>query len=213
MKTLIANAGPATCISEARLPTLLTPLLSQRNGFYSYERSLHVFGSGESMAPEEMTVERWNTCGSAWSRSFPQLATHVVFAEDLFGGPFSVDPRGHVFRTDPEVAETVHYADSLLEWASRIETDPAGELGSGLGIAWQQAVRRLASAERLLPIRPFVLGGDYEVDNLIAVSNGMALSEYVQLARVLRSIPDGQTVSIDFWLCDVEAVPPSRGEA
>lgn len=66
--------------------------------------------------------------------------------------------------------------------------------GHSLAHAWQVRHGRLEEGERLVPRRPFVLGGAYAVDNLQPMSAVRAMKTRAALARQVCMLPDGTGV-------------------
>jgi outer membrane protein assembly factor BamB len=198
---LLSVAGPALGPSldpEAgsetqRIPSPLRALLSLRNGFYAFESALHVFATGVEVAPVEGSVEDWNA-PALWRDGYgPMAEGHFFFAEDLFGGQFSLKD-GHVYSFDPETGTPEWLADDILGWTARILDDYEVLTGYPLAHAWQSLHGRLVPGQRLMPKQPFVLGGEFTVENLYALDavDGMRLR--AGLAMQLRDLPDGAKV-------------------
>lgn len=62
----------------------LLRMLMQSNGFYAYERALHVFST--HTVQTEINLEDWNKEG-LWRSAYQGLAEDCLFfAEDVFGG-------------------------------------------------------------------------------------------------------------------------------
>lgn len=166
-------------------------LLSMSNGFYAFESALHLFPSGAS---ELMTVELWNDPG-LWRCDYGDLADGLVFfAEDIFGGQF-VLAGGGVGVFDPETGDVEAIASDLDEWASKMLNEFDFLCGYPLAHAWQQRHGELPRGQRLAPKVPFVLGGAFEVDNLVAVDAAHGMRARGNLALQILELPDGATIS------------------
>lgn len=61
--------------------------------------------------------------------------------------------------------------------------------GSSATDSWQQV------SERLLPKRPFVLGGEFAVDNLYVLDAVQGMRLRSELATEIASLPDGAAVT------------------
>lgn len=173
-------------------------MLQIKNGFAAFEAALVVFPATD--AGSVPGLDCWNRAES-WRRLYSGcIPTELVFfAEDLFGGQFGAMP-SEIVRFDPESGDIQHYADSLEEWARALLDNYAEDTGWPLAHEWQVLHGPLSLGQRLLPKQPFVLGGDYTVENLIAVDNAQALENWGRLFRGIRSIPDGEAVTIPGWL-------------
>ena len=170
-------------------------MLRRRNGFYAFEGALHVFA--DRVATGETGLERWNS-RTLWRDQYADLTNgHFFFAEDIFGGQFSLWERG-VCTWDPETGESELLADDVQEWAVAIVDDYEMLTGQPLAHAWQQANGPLALGDRLLPVRPFVLGGEFDVGNLRAVEAVSGMRIRGDVARQLRALPEGANVQLKY---------------
>lgn len=171
----------------------LLQLLTKRNGFYCFESALHVFPS--ACDPTLMSIERWNS-NDLWRKEYGSAVEgHVFFAEDVFGDQFGLN-RGKVYRFDPESGEIEESATNLEKWAGRILADTDYETGYPLASAWQQQNGPLAPGTRLVPKVPFILGGEYKVDNLYALDAIEAMKYRADIWNQIRNLPDGTPVNI-----------------
>jgi hypothetical protein len=170
--------------------------LQERNGFLAFESALHVraFGSHDSYPG----LLEWNDL-QGWRRHYPSVPRDVLFfAEDALAGQFGISPNG-IGRLDPESGKYASHSSMLDEWASRVLENYNFETGWELAHKWQMAHRPLKLGERLVPKQPFVLGGEFESDNLLAVLAGEAMERFGRLYQAIRNTPDGQRVTLDFW--------------
>jgi hypothetical protein len=201
---LVEIAGPAlsdaTPRIEAGLSDLATPLESQllklywaRNGFYAFESALHVFPMAAE--PEVISLEQWNSA-NLWRAAFGSLALGALFfAEDAFGGQFCIADGG-VVRFNPETGEREQIAASIYEWAAVILADSRMQTGWPLAHDWQARYGPLALDQRLVPKIPFVLGGEYVIQNLHALDCVAAMHFYADIARQIHDLADGSQVRL-----------------
>lgn len=201
---LVAHAGPALSQSTPRLTDgcadLAGPLgkdvlalLWSRNGFLAFDAALYVLPSASES--EAIGLAEWNA-DSLWRSAYKGLADGALFfALDLFGGQFGI-ANGEVFRFDPETGSREMMANSLEGWAHQILEDPGNETGWSLAVEWQNQFDAIDAAHRLIPKRPFVLGGEFTVDNLHPVESVKAMKFYSNLAIQIRDLPDGSQVSL-----------------
>jgi hypothetical protein len=171
----------------------LWSLLTRKNGFYAFESALRVFPIGA--VEGVMDLESWNS-GDLWRRLYADSTKGCVFfAEDIFGGQFCIR-EDRVTSFDPETGDLKTIARSLAQWAELILDRYNVLTGFPLAHEWQQRNGSLAPNQRLVPKTPFVLGGQYAVDNLHAVDavDGMRLR--ADIARQIRHLPDGAKVKL-----------------
>jgi hypothetical protein len=193
---LLRIAGPAVAPAaglDDSVPGRLNELLQSRNGFYAFESALHVLPWAAGPDPATMDLGQWND-DALWRRGYDGLADGLTFfAEDLFGGQFAL--RGvEVVTFEPETGDVTWLAADLDGWAGRLLEDYRLLTGQPLGHDWQASQGPLPAGKRLLPKRPFVLGGGYEVANLYALDATRGMQLRGELAVQLRDLPEGAKV-------------------
>lgn len=206
LQKLLSISSVAICDSKPNLPAFLSDfgghganqlveLLHERNGFYAFEGALHVFPSNCANSESPMDLERWNM-DFLWRSEFGSAADGLLFfAEDVFGEQFALSS-GSVWRFNPESGAREVIAQDLDEWAGKILADYSVETGFQLAHDWQQKNGQLAAGQRLIPKTPFILGGEYEVDNLFALDAVKAMRYRADIWKQIRDLPDGATVQL-----------------
>jgi hypothetical protein len=203
IQKLLRLAGPALCTdvstfsASKRLGSLEEPLgelLVKRNGFYVFESALLVRPSCRAGAATEMGVEEWNV-RSLWIDGYSDIGAHCIFfAEDAFGTQFYID-HGGVFTFDPETGDRSRIATDLDGWAQELLRDYEVLTGYPLAHAWQKRNGPIPPRKRLVPKVPFVLGGEFSLDNLYLGDSVEAMRARADVARQIRDLPDGTSVS------------------
>lgn len=89
-------------------------------------------------------------------------------------------------------------ATSVEDWAGQLLDRYTVLTGYPVAHDWQIARSPLEPGKRLLPIVPFVIGGDYVVDNLRAVGAEESMRLRAELALQIRHIPEGAEIRIRF---------------
>jgi hypothetical protein len=196
VERLISVGGSALGIPEPEvsgLPSDLWELLCLKNGFLAFESALHVL-PGEPVSGGTMSVQRWNGSG-LWRSSYDGMADGLFFfAEDVFGGQFAFDSLG-VLSFDPETGDCDRIADDLEGWAGRVLDDYRLLTGFPAAHSWQESHGQLAVGARLMPKRPFVLGGEFVAENLYALDAAKGMRMRGELATQIRDLPEGAEVS------------------
>ncbi|MGJ3507080.1 hypothetical protein [Enemella sp. A6] len=199
-RLLSACAGPLSDepiggLPAGRLGGELAELLTRTNGFIGFESALLVRGTGDQPG----RLGNWNH-HTGWRMNYGPLAEGLFFfAEDIFGTQFALcDDQVVVF--DPETGGTEVVGDSLAEWAGYIVDDWKVVTGHPLAHQWQQQHGPLRVGQRLVPIQPFVLGGEFEIANLRVADDVQAMTGRGALAQALHDVPDG--ASIEFEIQD-----------
>lgn len=189
---------PSDAAQSLRCPNKLKALLEMRNGFIAFESALVVFPTRKSKGVPG--ILEWNDL-NGWRNVYQDVVSpeDLCFAHDLFGGQFVITKSG-VIHMDPETGHVMPYADSIEGWAERLLDHYAEDTAWGLGHEWQMIHGSLPPHMRLLPKLPFVLGGEYEVENLIAVECHEAMNYWGQLYNAIKGVSDGEVVTLDGWL-------------
>lgn len=204
LNKLLSISGPAISDAAVYLSSTIIDLaglhandlrgvLELRNGFYAFESALHVFTS--SAHEQEIDLAAWNSDG-LWREAYADLAANCLFfAEDIFGGQFCVkDGKVQVF--DSETGSTEHFADTIDGWARKILDDYEVATGWPIANAWQRQNGALSAGKRLMPKIPFVLGGEYTIENLVQLDAVQAMRFRADLALQIRDLPDGAQIKL-----------------
>lgn len=169
----------------------LASLLRLRNGFLAFESALHVFPA-DPAAPDDLV--RWNA-RETWRDAYGSLADGCLFfAEDIFGEQFCIDG-DCIARFNPETGERIHLASSFEGWAELLLREYREETGWPLAHEWQRQHGPLPRGQRLIPSRPFVLQGAYDLENLRAIDAVRGMRHRGALARQLVNVTDGEAIS------------------
>jgi hypothetical protein len=194
---LLSVSGPQVGVSPASingLPADLGHMLTRRNGFVVFESALHVL-AGRPAGEGVMTIQQWNE-QKLWRVSYDGLADGLLFfAEDVFGGQFALGSTGVVMAFDPETGAVEQVASDLEDWADRMLSEYAILTGFPVAHAWQELHGPIPAGQRLIPKRPFVLGGEFSPENLYLLDAAEGMRLRGSLAVQIRDLPDGATVS------------------
>lgn len=171
----------------------LINLLNKRNGFYCFESALHVFPVETD--GEEIGLIDWNDKG-LWIECYDDLARNALFfAEDVFGGQFCIKEDG-IYTFDPETGAFDYLAPDINEWCKHILEDYEVLTGYPLANAWQKKYGSIPAGYRLVPKIPFVVGGEYEPDNLYLEKSTIAMKARATIALQIRDVPDGSNIKL-----------------
>jgi hypothetical protein len=169
----------------------LLSLLRNKNGFYAFESALHVLPA--ATYENEMTLSRWNAFG-LWRHEYAGLADKMLFfAEDAFGDQFCLI-EGKVCSFDAETGEVKSVASSFEDWARRLLKEYDVLTGYPLMHQWQVKQGALPVGMRLMPKIPFVLGGQFALDNLYTIAAVSGMRTRGNLAKQIKDLPDGAQV-------------------
>jgi hypothetical protein len=170
----------------------LWELLALRNGFYAFESALHVLPWKSDAV---MDIDRWNAL-ELWKADYEGAADALrCFAEDAPGDQFALSDAG-IVRLNPETTETTFLAGSIEEWAGVIVEDDRWLTGWPLAHDWQSRDGPLPTGKRLVPVIPFILGGEYAVENLVALDATEGMRLRADMWRQTHDLPRGSRVRI-----------------
>lgn len=203
-KLVSIHAGQALCSQRSIKETngvsdskwrLLLDVLRAKNGFYAFESALHFLPLGE--LSDGFDLVEWNRV-DLWKNAYTgfDLSGLTCFAENVFGDQFCLH-RDQFVRFDPETGDVELIAKTLDDWAESIISDPDYHLGFALAHRWQEVNGALTKGNRLVPKKPFVCGGDFEVSNLVQMDAVKAMRFRGELATQVRDVPDGSTVKFE----------------
>jgi hypothetical protein len=169
------------------------PLLELKNGFYAFEGALHVLP--DTGGPGEIGLHEWNS-DALWKREYQGVADGVFcFAEDVFGMQFCLSSDA-ICRFDPETGASELVADTLEEWASALLRDYEVWTGHRIAHEWQVIHGPIPVGSRLVPVIPFVLGGEFSVQNCHLLEAVKGMKYRASIAVQIRDLPDGATVKL-----------------
>jgi hypothetical protein len=175
----------------------LLELLDRKNGFAAFEQALLVLPSRATDALPGLGD--WNDV-RGWKRYYgSHVQSAFFFAQDLFCSQFGVDEHG-VVRLEPESGELAIHSRNLEEWAAKVLGNYDLETGWSLAHEWQLRHGPLPIATRLLGRQPFVMGGDYVLENLAPVDVQVAAQKLGHLHEQIRDVPDGKKITVRGWL-------------
>ena len=205
LEQLINVSGTKLCDSEATLsPGLvkatgsladeLLGMLRIKNGFYAFESALHVFPTHQT--PDEPSLRQWNAA-SLWRAAYPAMPDDCVFfAEDIFGGQFCTwDGEFHSF--EPETGELQYIANDIENWAKAILSDYPFLTGFEFAHRWQESNGSIPPGKRLLPKMPFVMGGEYSIENLYVADSIEGMRFRGNIASQIQDSPDGTPIKFE----------------
>lgn len=188
---LIRNSSPPLGGDVLGSSDLFSSLLAKRNGFYSFFSALYVYPSDSAVS--EGSLEWWNS-DAGWKEGYDdELNDFTAFACDIFGGQFLL--RGSsVFYFDPETSANEFMSNGIEDWARAVLEDSEYVTGYPLAKEWQERNGPLSQGCRLVPKTPFVLGGDFSVENLREMKMSESMKVRSRLANKIKNIPDGEKI-------------------
>lgn len=169
----------------------LVIMLCQRNGFYAFERSLHVFPTHSSY--NEIGLDDWND-DSLWRSRYNHLSYQCLFfGQDIFGHQFCIK-QDRIFIFDPETGSLEHISDDFEGWARVIVSNYNSITGYSIAHEWQKENGPIPSKKRLIPKIPFVFGGEFSIENLYLGDAVEGMRSRANIAKQIIDLPDGTQV-------------------
>jgi hypothetical protein len=199
-KLIELGSVPFACSSKSAGDGLVYPgdigaairdVLARKDGFFCFESALRIFPS--MTVDWSWGISEWNA-RDLWKADYRGLADNIFcFAEDVFGRQFVVhNDKVSVF--EPETGAIDVIASSLEEWAAIMLLDFKQMTAHALAHSWQSIHGPLHPRHRLMPKRPFVLGGDYAIENLAALDSVRIMKSLGNLASQIHDLPDGANI-------------------
>ncbi|MBL8705887.1 MAG: hypothetical protein JNM30_13630 [Rhodospirillales bacterium] len=187
----LSKAAPAFVGANA-VERELAGLLAQRNGFLAFEAALHIYPSDPA---KPLSLENVNSA-DGWRGAYPAIPADVLFfGQDIFGGQFGLRS-GAVWTLDPETGDLTRTADTLEAFVTLLLRDYDVMVGHSLAHQWQATHGALKHDQRLAPKIPFVMGGEFTVDNLYAADLLPLMRARADIARQIADLPDGAQVEL-----------------
>jgi hypothetical protein len=120
----------------------------------------------------------------------------IAFAEDLFGTQFCFDLKtGGIIFFETETGKRTPIASNFEKWLDLINEKSSYFTGVNILKQWQSE-HDLAFDQRLCPKKPFIMGGDFRIENLYAGTFPVFLKAYANIARQVFNLPDGTAVKL-----------------
>ncbi|MEL6809886.1 MAG: SMI1/KNR4 family protein [Bacteroidota bacterium] len=164
------------------------------NGGFYYNNSLHFFGS--SLKNKSHDIGFMN---DLLKMSYGEIVNGLFFfGEDVFGNMFAFK-NDEVYSFNIESAKMELIAQNFKDFLVKLEED----LDYLTGISFVKELTRdqvyqLAYGHRITPKYPFVLGGDYSIENMILKDYEENIEFNSSIAKQIYDLPDGTKIEIDF---------------
>lgn len=168
----------------------LEAILMQKNGFYVFENALMFY---PSTIQKEYGIEAINN-NIIMLYHFDKN-TCLFFAQDIFGNQFCIK-ENKIFLFDVETSEFEFLAETFEEWSTLILQDYNYCTGYPIAHQWQKNNGILDINERLVPKIPFVLGGEYKIENITKIGLIDSLKFRSNLASQILNLPDGEQIKL-----------------
>ena len=115
---------------------------------------------------------------------------------EIFGNQFAFKD-GSFYFFNIETAEFEFMGNSFDEVVVLLKSETEYFTGKSLLLKWQESYGIIANDERLCPKRPFVVGGEYEINNLYKLNIGQLIKYNGALANKISGLQDGTIIDFE----------------
>jgi len=174
------------------LPNELLKFLIKSNGLLAFESALLIRPLVQ--ADGIYDVFEWNH-PELWKSFFAddQILATLFFAEDAFGCQYGYFDN-KIVQFDPETGCLDFLCESFDMWCNLMMSEYEQYTGYALIHEWQLCNGAIKPEHRLCPVLPFVLGGEYRIDNLYSVHSVQGMKHRANIALQIRDLPDGTNI-------------------
>lgn len=171
-----------------------TFFIMKHNGCFLFKKSLQMFSFLNSHN-DLLNIKSVNHDIKRLYAAF-DLAKEEFFAQDIFGNLFYYDENG-IGIFDIESGEKSAIAKNFYMFDSLLQEDFEYLTGVTYLNEWMRTTNLLLKdEERLCPKKPFIIGGEYEIENLYPKSSLMNWAFNADLAFQIKNTPDGTNINL-----------------
>lgn len=172
-------------------------LLSMRNGFYAFESALLIYPSQNTK--NIIGAYNWNTQFN-WHKNYNlSRQKYIFFGSDIFSEQFTLSHKG-IEKFNPETGEMTYLSATIDEFCKLLLEDYNYQTGWAIAHDWQTINAPLIKGKRLIPKRPFILGGSFEAEQMVEIDITSAMQKYCMLYQQTKEAPNGTSVTIQNWI-------------
>ena len=171
---------------------LYLDFLKKINGGYFYNNSLLLFGFSDK--EEQFNITHIN---STFKEHYSSLVENLYFfGQDVFGNPFAFE-KGKVVFFNLESGKKEILANNFKEWLDVLYNDLDYYTGESLVYELDDIQKQqLTLNKRLCPKYPFILGGEYNINNLVLKGYIENISYNADIAKQVYNLPEGSKMKI-----------------
>lgn len=165
--------------------------LKRYNGGYFFQGALHLYGF--DAANDWHDILQINAMVQKAYDTFNFSKAIYCFGCDLFFNQYGFN-EGNVVMLDIYSGELTIVAPSFDEWVALLEIEGDYYSGYSLLDKWTLKRGKLEKGERLAATIPFVVGGEYKIENLHALRQDKLLDFASFFANEIKDLPDGSKI-------------------
>ena len=160
------------------------------NGGFFFEGSLHLYGFCKS--PTYHNIKFVNSIISYEYGKFSEGL--VFFGQEALGNQFAFTNKGiAIFNIETAGIEII--AKDFNSWLQILKNDLEYLTARNLLISWKRN-EEIRYDQRLCAKKPFIIGGEYSVENLYPQFFPTYLSSNANIAKQIHDLPDGTEINI-----------------
>jgi hypothetical protein len=165
--------------------------MSNHGGGYFFNKSLLIYTNAKSSCS-------WDEINRNMHHEYNIISDNIFcFACDIFGNQFYFDLySGNIYFLNIESGEKEFMAKDFLDWISKIKSQTDYYTGRPFIQEWENVTVQLKWDERLTAKFPFILGGEYDIDNFRVEKLEKIIEFNAMIARQINDLPDGTSINI-----------------
>jgi hypothetical protein len=168
-------------------------VIESKNCGFFYGQSLHMYGFS--------SVHKFNDIDAVNSLLQSEYGNIIrgltSFGQDLFGNQFCFNQaNSNIVLFNSETGEIEPIASSYIDWVNVLDSDLEYFTGINILENWRSK-NQFNFYQRLCPKIPFIMGGEFKVDNLYAGKFPEFLTAYANIAKQIYNLPDGTKVKLN----------------
>jgi len=188
---LFENRNKETSVLNVLNDESYLEFIKHINGGYFFNKSLLIYGFGD--VPKHASFIDMNLLINSLYNSF--VPTAQYWGCDFLGNQFAFFENNICF-FNIETGQFEILSRTFKEWLDVIYNDLDYYTGQSLVVAWEKKNKNLDLSERLCPKKPFVIGGEYVVDNLFSLNIESLIEYNCEIAHQIYNLPDGTKIKL-----------------
>jgi hypothetical protein len=167
-------------------------LEESKNGGFFFNKGLHIYGYSEFN-----NFHNADFINRLLTEKYGEIVKELVFfGQDLFGNQFSFDiKKNKIVFFNIETGEREIIANDFIDWMEFLIDQLEYFTGNSLAANWNLD-NNFRFDQRLSPKMPFILGGEYKLDNLYASDFPQYINSAAEIAKQVYNLPDGANFKI-----------------
>jgi len=161
------------------------------NGGFFYDYSLQIYSIDTSF--EFHNIMKIN---EVIKKEYGRIINEdFFFGQEILGNQYGYSKAGIVF-FNAETGEREKIANNFDEWIDVLKSDLDYLTGKNVAKSWNISNVSLKADERLYPKKPFVIGGEFKIENLFPLRYPKYIAAYANIANQIYNLPDGTKITL-----------------